>query len=239
MALSSTEASSTWCGIFTFSGGSYLYNCDTTLGLGYTVESMADWYRTAVGSTLTDGVDRSSESTEESTTILIVDSRSTATRPSGLSTLTRSLVYATSDPPRRVLSGAAIGGIAAGGAVLIFGTAAIIITWCCLRRRRKRGPQAVNAETLVPRPPAVFDPALLGMQQAPGMPGYHQIQQQPGKPYNNAFKTDHHHGHPSSPPLTYASLPSSPIQTYSELSETDRDHSLVHEVPATTTTTEA
>lgn len=173
MALGSTESTLPWCGVFSFDGGSYLYNCDTTLALGYSVESLADWYRTAVGSTLTDEVDSSSEGTEESTTVLIIDSRSTSARPFPMSTD----LAATSTPARRVLSGAAIGGIAGGGAVLILGTAAIITTaWCCLRRRRQKDHQAAAAaQALVPRPPAVFDPAS-DMQPAPA---YHQIHEVP------------------------------------------------------------
>ena len=211
LSLDSQQSSLAWCGTYSFYGGTYLYNCDSTIGVVHSVESLADWY-SALSSSLTGDVDSSTKSTGGATIV-----RSTSRFPETAST--RPSIIATSVSAHRGLSGAAIGGIAVGGAIILVAIVAGITAACCLRRRRRRqrqeNEQAAATLSLMPRPPAVFDPT-----QDP-----QQAMVQPEKPYS-AFKPSYlnppspvshqhyHHHHAGGPP--------SPIQPY------DPSQELIH-----------
>jgi hypothetical protein len=225
----SSSSASPWCGAYTFDGGENVYNCDSTIGL-YSVESLNDWYRTGLISTSATKLDstsstKKSPSTEESTSTSSTITRSSVTtrtstsnRPFPQTTSTGSSTLPTPAPSRRVLTGAAIGGIAAGGAVLILAFVAAIIACCCFQRRRR--DRVVATQVALPRPEATFD-AGQEMRQAPAAPGYYEMP--PPKTYS-AFTPSYLK--PQSPPLPYSSPPS-PNQAYDPSHELNRPASTI------------
>ncbi|KAL8800198.1 MAG: hypothetical protein Q9182_005356 [Xanthomendoza sp. 2 TL-2023] len=157
--LKCSESARPHCGTYQFSGGTRLYNCESTTGFRSSVEFLADYYITAVSKTLAPSTDPFS------------------TRSSSASPYTSS--YSSDDGGG--LSAEAIRGIAIGvsvGVCVIFIALAMFI----VRRRRARRVKKAAQPTL---PPA-YSPNVPMQQQAPGSNHAYQPVPQQDQNYSSA-----------------------------------------------------
>ena len=132
---SSSNVLQPFCGTYSFSGNSYLFNCQSTVALVQEVEFLNDFYITAIGSTLA----------PQPTTnpFGFTASASLASFDSLLSAATSSPTASTSDvsstSTHSGLSIVAIDGIIAAGVIIGVAILAIIVVcFICARRRRDR-----------------------------------------------------------------------------------------------------
>lgn len=149
-----------YCGTYLFSGGTRLYNCETTSAYRSSVQFLSDHYLTAISSTLAPSTDPFGFSRESATA----------------STTRSSSNYSyTSSSDGGGLSAEAIRGIAIGvsiGVCLIFILAAIFI----VRRRRANRMKRAAQPNL---PPAYSPNAPMQQQQSPSSnPSYQPVPQQ-------------------------------------------------------------
>ena len=155
------------CGAYSFAGGSTLYLCDSTSQyLISSVEYLADYYVTAIGSTLAPTTDpfANAKATDSS------GSEPTSTRSSSGSSSSSD-----DDDKNTGLAAAAIGGIAAGAGLVICAILGLL-TWCCLRRRKRA--RIAASQNVNPNAPAAFAPqGPPPMQQQP-QANYQPVPQQ-------------------------------------------------------------
>ena len=155
------------CGTYSFPGGSTLYLCDSTSQyLVSSVEWLADYYITAIGSTLaptTDPLAFTADSSRSATTISPSFSRSSSTNDPG------------DAETHTGLAAAAIGGIAAGAGLVVCAILGFLI-WCCLRRR-KRSRIAASPNGIQNTPQAYAQQGPPPMQQQT-QPNYQPVAQQ-------------------------------------------------------------
>ncbi|KAL8689161.1 MAG: hypothetical protein Q9224_004707 [Gallowayella concinna] len=154
-----------FCGTYQFSGGTRLYNCETSSGYKSSVQFLADYYVTAISSTLAPSTDPFSFVRDTAT--------AAATRSSYSSRYTSSSSYSSSDDGGG-LSAEAIRGISIGvgiGVCVIFIALAFFIV---RRRRANRMKRAAQ-----PNLPPAYSPSAPMQQQAPsGNPSYQPVPQQ-------------------------------------------------------------
>ncbi|KAL8723906.1 MAG: hypothetical protein Q9166_008224 [cf. Caloplaca sp. 2 TL-2023] len=155
-----SDSSMPYCGTFRFSAGTRLYNCDSTSGFASSVQFLADYYITAIGSTLPPQADFLYSTTSST------GSRSTST-------------YTPSSPYKSDatggLSAEAIRGIAIGvsiGVCVIF----IAIAFFIVKKRRANRMKRAAQPGL---PPAYSPSAPMQQQQPPTNPtAYQPVPQQ-------------------------------------------------------------
>ena len=161
------------CGAYSFAGGSYLYLCDSTSQyLISSVEYLADYYITAIGSTLAPTTDPFASA---KATFAADSSRSVPTSSQSSSGSSSSSDNDSDDDNTNTgLASAAIGGIAAGAGLVICAVLGLLI-WCCLRRR-KRARLAASNNVIQNAPPVYAQPSPPPMQQQ--TPAYQPVSQQ-------------------------------------------------------------
>ncbi|KAL8823715.1 MAG: hypothetical protein Q9191_005608 [Dirinaria sp. TL-2023a] len=194
-----------YCGTYSFdgtNGGTYLYNCQATSMLfESSVEFLADYYLTAIGSTLISA----SNSFPSRTT------GSAATANTGLNVQPTSSFTTSSDDDSTGLAAAAIGGIAAGVGLLVCFVAGLIIFFCLRSRKRKR--IAASQSMAGHAPPTYQSPPV--MQQP-------QQQQQQTEAQPIPQKDDQFQGSPNQQPpqFGYFGGPTDPVKdgVYSHVS---------------------
>ena len=150
-----------YCGTFSFFGGTYLYNCQSTRALAESVEFLNDFYIRAIGSTL-------ATDTESALTDLSFGSSTRRSTPSDTSSSTYTYNRSAG------LAAAAIGGICAGVGVLavILG----VIIFFCIRRRRNNRIRDAQQQSAAAQA-AYGGPAPMQQQS----PGYQPVPQQDGQ----------------------------------------------------------
>ena len=165
-----------YCATYSFdgtNGGTWLYDCGaTSMFLEASVEFLADYYLTAIGSTLvsTSGAFASETTgsptaTNTGSTVRSSQPSSFTTGPSGDST---------------GLAAAAIGGIAGGIGLLVCFIIGLVIFFCLRSRKRKR---IAASQNMAGHAPPTYQPAPMQQQQQQQQPGH-----QPFPPNDNQFQ---------------------------------------------------
>ena len=160
LTCNSSDIFNPYCGTYSFHGGTYNYNCQSTSQFSVeSVEYLRDYYITAVGSSLTSNF----HVLEAATTDDSFGSGSTSNPTS-----TRSPSHSGSnsdnndDNANVALGAAAIGGIAAGAGLVICLIIGLLV-WCCLRRR-KRARLAASQNMAQHAPPTFAQPQPMDQQ---------------------------------------------------------------------------
>ena len=169
-----------YCGTYSFAGGNYLYNCQgTSMFLESSVEYLADYYLTAIGSTLAPTSDSFLTHRATDTAANVVGPTATPS-PSD-----------DNDNTSTGLAAAAIGGIAAGAGLLVCFILGIIIFFCLRSRKRKR--IAASQPVVASNAPPAYQPPP--MQQQTAYQSQQQAAYQPIPQKDNQF-----HGSPDYQP---------------------------------------
>lgn len=169
--LKCSDSDTPYCNTYRFGGFTRLYNCDSTTNTGLSVESLADYYVTAIGSTL--------DASQDLFSVDIESSSGSRTRAASTPRYTYSSDSSTSSSSFSDsgggLSAGAIRGIAIGvslGVCLVFILLAIFIV---KRRRANRVKRAAQ-----PNLPPAYSPSAPMQQQPPpsSNPAYQPVAQQ-------------------------------------------------------------
>jgi len=159
--LPSSNAAMPYCRTFAFDAGTRLYNCDSTAGFARTVEFLADYYLTAIGSQVLassfgpisvtaasqsiggGGNQNSAAATSASGTAInnvdIQTNPPTSTPTSGSSSSNSNQnANSSSTTTHSGLGTGAIVGIVVGVLVVLLAITAALIAWCLIRRRRRK-----------------------------------------------------------------------------------------------------
>lgn len=218
LLFSSSITASPYCGTFSFAGGSFLYNCQaTSMFIESFVQYLADYYLTAIGSTLAPSTDPASNAKAPGTAV----TQGATSTPFSSSSLSSS-INDNNDNSSTGLAAAAIGGIAAGAGILICCIIGIIIFFCLRSRKRKRiaASQAMGGHT---RP---ADQLQMQQQQT----GYQSVPQQDTQ-YQGSLglqpTTAGYYGGPTDPSKLGAHSLVSPVTSPSPSNSTVRPFSTV------------
>ncbi|KAL8992044.1 MAG: hypothetical protein Q9169_007420 [Polycauliona sp. 2 TL-2023] len=168
--LKCTYSDDSYCGTYRFSGGTRLYNCDTTTARAFSVEFLADYYITAIGSTLASSRGPFTVSKEAAASSTSSSYRSSYTYKSD-----RSSSYTSTSDSAGGLSVGAIQGIAIG--ISVAACAVFIGLAICIVKRRRAKRIKQNAQATLP--PAYSPRAPVSqLPFTPSNPVYQVVPQQ-------------------------------------------------------------
>ncbi|KAI9880376.1 MAG: hypothetical protein M1830_003693 [Pleopsidium flavum] len=155
--LKCSNAAIPYCGTFAFDAGTRLYNCDSTAGFAKSVEFLADYYLTAIGSQILSSTFGPVSITAASQSIGGGSNKNSAVATSASGTAINNVGVQTNPPTasptsRSSSSGAnssgtsshsgfgtgAIVGVVVGILVVLLAIIIGLIAWCLIRRRRRR-----------------------------------------------------------------------------------------------------
>ena len=134
------------------------------------VEYLADYYSTAIGSTLAPSANLLSYTGATSLPETATDSATASSHSSTVGSSSSTSSNNDDDDNSAGLAGAAIGGIAAGISVLVCAVAGIIVFFCLRSRKRKR----LAASQAMTHAPPSYQPPPMQQQQT----GYQSVPQQ-------------------------------------------------------------
>ncbi|MCJ1363234.1 hypothetical protein MMC16_002341 [Acarospora aff. strigata] len=194
-----------YCGTYAFDAGTRLYNCESTTGATQSVQFLADYYLTAIGSQIGSSIYAPIIITAPSQ--IIPSSRYSYTRGVTVSgTAINNIGGSTRSPTSSAVSSSsksgistgAIIGIVVGVVIVILALIVALLIWYCMRRRRRQRtevPQPPQMQEQLHQPPQPLQGPTYPPQQPiypPQQPTYPPQQQNYPPPQQSYF-------HPTEP----------------------------------------